>query len=84
MSSHKHPKESVSRRELLAAGGGLAAMAAAGNASADARQDSSGDGRFHMTPTSKMQMPADPQHDSARGISTRVAPGTASTRSRPG
>jgi hypothetical protein len=64
MSRNKNnPTDSVSRRDLLAAGGGLAAMAATGNAAAASQAGSAADNRFRMTPTSAMQIPKDPRLD---------------------
>jgi Protein of unknown function (DUF1838) len=55
--------DAVTRRDLLAAGGGLAAIAATGNATAGSHGESTGDDRFRMTPTSRMQIPKDPRLD---------------------
>ncbi|MFQ5635121.1 MAG: DUF1838 family protein [Gammaproteobacteria bacterium] len=63
MSRSKHTSpDAVSRRELLTAGGGLAAMAAAGAAAAD-RAPGAGGGPLRMTPTSVTTMPKDPRLD---------------------
>ena len=58
----KNNKEAVSRRDLLAAGGGLAAMAAGGAAQASGH-GSLEDTRFRMTNTKFMQIPKDPRLD---------------------
>lgn len=58
-----NPTDTVSRRELLTAGGGLAALAATGNVAADSHNRPAGDDRFRMTPTSAMQIPTDPRLD---------------------
>ena len=57
-----HPSETVSRRELLAAGGGLAALAARG-AAADTHNQPAGDEPLRMTPTHAMKIPKDPRLD---------------------
>lgn len=59
----KQPDEKVSRRDLLAAGGGVAAMAATGSANAGAHKPGIETGPFRMTPTSVMTMPKDRQLD---------------------
>ena len=58
-----NPTDFVSRRDLLAAGGGLAAMAATGNAAAKTQPLSADDSRFRMTSTRAMQIPKDPRLD---------------------
>lgn len=55
--------DGVSRRDLLTTGGGLAAMAATGAATAASPAYSRSDGPLRMTPTSAMQTPKDPRLD---------------------
>ena len=63
MSMPKNKSNPLSRRELLAAGGGLATLAATGHATAGRHEESKGDDRFRMTPTKAMQIPKDPRLD---------------------
>ncbi|NND37855.1 MAG: DUF1838 family protein [Gammaproteobacteria bacterium] len=59
----KTSPEPVSRRNLLVAGGGAAAMAATGTAGAAAHAGANSKGPFRMTPSSVMQMPKDKRLD---------------------
>jgi len=54
---------SVSRRNLLAGGTGIAALAAAGPSGAASRRLSAEESRFRMTNTSAMSIPKDPRLD---------------------
>ncbi len=55
--------DAVSRRELLTAGGGLAALAATSQVAASSPAQTPGDNRLRMTPTRAMQIPKDPRLD---------------------
>ena len=61
--TRNYPTDAVSRRDLLAAGGGLAAMAATGVAAAGSHTRQINDDRLRMTPTSIIQIPKDPRLD---------------------
>ncbi len=61
MSSQKTP--ALSRRDVLAAGTGLAALGAAGTAAAAPQRLSAAESRFRMTNTPVMTIPKDPRLD---------------------